>query len=360
MTRVLNPIWENPYLRLFILILIAFGVTYIVYQTSLVWTAFVIALLLANLLNPVLEHFANKSSRALGMLALAGMLVVIGLLIAALGLYVSSQVAHFSRALPMITSTVERLPYQVARTVDPRFGDNFNQVYRSLKGAQSAIRQQTIRYLSAEGEMQTFLLQLANMGGQLGIILILSLYLLYGYPIYIKSFTRIIPHRYRPRIETFVSRFAFAMSGYVRGQLLVGMISGFLFFLLTLLIGVPLAPVLGIIYGVANFIPFFGPIIAAIPTVILAFLEGGTTVIFAILALVIVNQIDGNILSPYIFSRFIAIDPVTVIISLLVGGALFGFAGVILALPVAAFLKVLLMEYYVDSQWYKKSPNSDL
>ena len=359
MNTVVSPIWDNPYLRFAILVLLAGVAVYILYLTSSVWGAFLISLLLANLLNPALHYFARRGNRAVGMLALSGILIFILILMAGLGLYVSSQISRFSLALPIISSTIERLPFQTARMIDPRFGNNFAQVYKGLKGVQTTVSQQAIKYLSGEGQAPSVISRIGGLGGQIGIIFILTLYLLYGFPTYIKSFNRIVPHRYRGGIEAFATRFAFAMSGYIRGQMMVGLISGFLVFLAMLLIGVPLAPVIGIIYGVANFIPYFGPIVAAIPTVLLAFLDGNTTVILALIALVVVNQIDGNVLSPYIFSKFIAIDPVTVILALLIGGALFGFAGIILAIPVAAFLKIMINDHYVDSKWYKKLPSSN-
>lgn len=358
MKPVLEPIWNNPYLRFVLLSLLAVLFAYILWITSSVWSAFLISFLLANLLNPALQFFARKGNRGIGMLALAGILIVILTLFTVLGLYVSSQIRRFTLALPVMTQTVQEAPFQIARRVDPRFGDLFEQVYTGLKRTQATVTTQMARLFSGEGNTSTQSLwsRIAGSGGQLGVIFILTLYLLYGFPNYIKAMNRIIPHRYRSGIEAFVSRFAFAMGGYIRGQLIVGFISGVLVFLAMLLIGVPLAPVIGIIYGVANFIPYFGPIVAAIPTVLLAFLEGGQTVILALIALVVVNQLDGNVISPYIFSKFISLDPVTVIIALLVGGALFGFAGIILAIPVAAFLKVLINDFYIDSRWYKKAP----
>jgi predicted PurR-regulated permease PerM len=356
MQPLVTPIWNNPYLRFIILIIAGIAVGYLLYLTSSVWTAFLIAFLLANLLNPALHYFSRHGNRAVGMLALIGILLVILALIAVLGLYVSSQLSRFSRALPVINTMVAELPYQIARRVDPRFDDNFVQVYQTLKTAQSTVTTQVTKYLGGDGQGPSLVSRIGGVGGQIGVIFILTIYLLYGFPNYVKSFTRILPHRYRGTIEAFASRFAFAMGGYIRGQIIVGLISGFLVFLAMLFIGVPLAPVIGIVYGVANFIPYFGPIVAAVPTVFLAFLEGGSTVVLALLALVIVNQIDGNILSPYIFSKFISIDPVTVIIALLVGGALFGFIGIILSIPVAAFLKIMISDYYVDSKWYKKLP----
>jgi predicted PurR-regulated permease PerM len=365
MKVVLAPLWANPYLRFLILTLALLALGYLFWQLSGIITAFLVAFLIAYLLNPVLEFFARSNSRTVGMLVVIGLLLLILAAFYLLWIYISSQFARFALALPVITSTIQDLPYQLARRVDPSFGSWFEQIYTTVKSIELWIVDDLVPSLfGANGEAEagpaTGVMNIANWGGQVGIGIILSLYLLYDYPKYVRSFLRIVPHRYRPRVKAFVSTFGFAIGGFVRGQSLDALITGVVYYLLMLLIGVPLAPVLGIIYGVANFIPFFGPIIAATPTIIFAFLEGGQTVVLAIGALILVNQIDGNLLTPYIFSRFIALDPVTIIVAIFIGGALFGFAGLVLAIPLAAFFKLMVNEYYVESTWYKLPPEQPM
>jgi predicted PurR-regulated permease PerM len=360
MKTILAPLWGNPYLRFLMLTVALIALGYLLVQLSGIIGAFLAAFLLAYLLNPVLEFFARGNNRTVGMLAVIGLLLLILASFYLLWIYVSSQFARFALALPVITSTIQDLPYQLARRIDPSFGGWFEQIYTTIKSIELWLVDDLIPSLFGGGEEAggplSGVMNIANWGGQFGIGLILSLYLLYDYPKYVRSFLRIVPHRYRPGVKSFVSTFGFAVGGFVRGQSLDALITGIVYYLLMLLIGVPLAPILGIVYGVANFIPFFGPIIAATPTIIFAFLEGGRTVILAIIALIVVNQIDANLLTPYIFSRFIALDPVTVIVAIVVGGALFGFAGLLLAIPMAAFCKLLVNAYYVESAWYKLPP----
>jgi predicted PurR-regulated permease PerM len=359
MSQVWALIWNNPYLR-FIVLSLGLVVSYfLLRQTTGVWSAFLIAFLLAYLLEPALQFFSRNSSRAVGMTSIIVILVVLLIGVWVLGIYVASQLARFSLALPMMSSIIQEAPYTLARRIDPKFGGLFQQIYTNLKYLESTATTQLLPNLvGGRGQAMASVSRVVGSGGQIGIIFILTLYLLYGFPHYVRSMARLLPHRYRGNAEEFVSKFGIAIGGYVRGQLIVGLICGILTFVAMLIIGVPLAPVIGIIYGVANFIPYFGPLVAAVPTAFFAFPEGGQKVIFALLALIVVNQLDGNIISPYIFSKFISLDPVTVIIALLLGGALFGFVGIILAIPVAAFIKVLVNDYYVDSKWYKRAPGS--
>jgi predicted PurR-regulated permease PerM len=329
------------------------AVFYVLRATLPVWSAFVIAIILADLLHPVLRFFSRQGNHVLGMALLLLAIVLIILSVVLLGFYISSQINRFSLVLPVINSTLEEGPYQIARLLDPNFDTLFEQVYINLKRLEASVGEQVTDLLNRNSNRG--ISRLASSGGQIGIIVVLTLYLLNSFSKYTHALTAFIPSRFRENITGFVAKFAFAMGGYIKGQLLVGLATGILVTLAMMLIGVPLAPVLGIVYGVANFIPYFGPIVAAVPTVIFAFLEGVPTVILAVLALVVVSQIDGNLLSPFIFSKFISLDPVTVIISLLFGGALFGLVGVVLAIPAASFLKVIVQDYYIESRWYKET-----
>jgi predicted PurR-regulated permease PerM len=358
MNQVGGLIWNNPYLRFIILVLLLVGSFFLLRLTVSVWSAFLIAFLLAYLLEPALTFFGRKTNRLVGMLSIVAILILLLAMLWILGLYVASQLARFSLTLPLMTTMVQEAPFTLARRIDPKFGELFAQIYTNLKYLETTATTRVLpQLLSGQGSALTGLTRVAGSGGQLGVIFILTLYLLYGFPKYLKALGRLLPHRYRHVVEDFVSKFGFAVGGYVRGQILVGVISGLLTYVAMLIIGVPLAPVIGITYGIANFIPYFGPVVAAIPTVLFSFPEGGQKVAFALLALLIVNQLDGNIISPFIFSKFISLDPVSVIIALLLGGVLFGFIGLILAIPVAAFIKVLVNEYYVDSKWYKRTPS---
>lgn len=162
------------------------------------------------------------------------------------------------------------------------------------------------------------------------------------------------PHRHRPLVENLVSTAGVAVGSYVRGQILIALAVGGLTLLGLSLIGVPLALALGVLADILNLIPFLGPMLTAAPTPLLAFTEGTNQVIGASIILILVNQIDAHLLTPLVFSRVISLDPVTIIVVVLIGATLFGFVGAVLAVPAAAFLKVLYTNYYVDGTWYKR------
>ncbi len=104
--------------------------------------------------------------------------------------------------------------------------------------------------------------------------------------------------------------------------------------------------VLGVIAGITNIIPYFGPLIGAVPALVVAVTLSVKTLIITIAAIVFIQLIEGNLLSPYIMGRSIHTHPLLIIFALLAGGELAGIAGMVLAVPVLTCVKVVIEEFY--------------
>jgi len=99
--------------------------------------------------------------------------------------------------------------------------------------------------------------------------------------------------------------------------------------------------ILGLLAGLMDVIPFFGPILSAVPAVIITLIDNPVKVIWVILLNVFIQQIEGSILTPKIIGNRVGLHPVITIISVLIGGKFFGLIGMLLAVPVTAIIKVL-------------------
>jgi len=121
---------------------------------------------------------------------------------------------------------------------------------------------------------------------------------------------------------------------YLRGQGLVAAIVGTLAAAALALVGVRSALVLGIIIGILNMIPYFGPVIGAVPAVLMALSSGWTTAASAIIALWLVQQIDGTLISPRVMGSLSGLSPATVLLAIFIGSGLGGIVGMLLAMPV--------------------------
>lgn len=162
-------------------------------------------------------------------------------------------------------------------------------------------------------------------------------------------FIKFIPKKYRHRIKQMTEAIDENLGGYIRGQLIVCSFVALATLLIFKWLDVPYALLLSILLGITNLIPYFGPIIGAIPAVAVAYTVSGSLAIYVMIAVVIIQIIEGNLLSPYIVGKSINIHPIAIIFVLLLGGELFGITGMILAVPVLTIIKVIIMHFPRES-----------
>ncbi len=135
-------------------------------------------------------------------------------------------------------------------------------------------------------------------------------------------------------------------SGYIRGQLADAFFMMILISLVLSVTGVKFSIVIGICAGIGNLIPYFGPIVAYVSTTMVCLFNGDMkTLVASIIALFIIQALDGNIIGPKLLSQSIQIHPLIIIISIIIGSALGGFLGMLLAVPVGAYVKLIFMRF---------------
>ena len=134
---------------------------------------------------------------------------------------------------------------------------------------------------------------------------------------------------------------------YIRGQLLEACIVGILSGIVLYFIGIDYAVIIGIIAGICNMIPYIGPVVGTILAVIMALLSGQPiTAIWAIIGMIVVQQVDNNFLAPKIVGNSVGLHPVFTMLAILIGGNVGGLIGMLIAVPAAASLKILLSKWY--------------
>ncbi|RDW19275.1 AI-2E family transporter [Oceanobacillus arenosus] len=174
------------------------------------------------------------------------------------------------------------------------------------------------------------------------VIPVLVFYFLKDYDKMKGYFKRFIPNKYRVQVSKMVHAIDENLGSYIRGQLLICLIITIIALIIFKLLHIEYALLLAVILGITNLIPYFGPIIGAIPAVAIAATTSGSMVLFVIISVFVIQTIEGNLLSPYIVGKSIAIHPVAIILALLVGSQLFGVIGMILAVPILTIMKVIV------------------
>lgn len=183
-------------------------------------------------------------------------------------------------------------------------------------------------------------------GGLFGLltILILTFYLLIESGSLRATMLRLFPARERKRVDAVSRDITLKVSAWLGGQLLLGAVIGTSSAIGLGLIGIPFFYVLAVISGVGELVPVVGPILSAIPAILIAGTVSLKKVLLVIVFFVVQQQFENHVLVPKIMQRQVGISPVTVIVALLIGGKLLGILGAILAVPTAAILQVVVTE----------------
>lgn len=152
----------------------------------------------------------------------------------------------------------------------------------------------------------------------------------------IENFLRIIvPLRYEAYVIDLWNRSQHKIGQWMKGQLLLGLIVGVLVYLGLTILGVKYALTLAILAALFELIPIFGPILSAIPAVLLATIDDATLGLMTLGLYIIIQQFENHLIYPLVVKSIVGVPAIIVIIALVVGGQLAGFLGIILAVPVA-------------------------
>jgi predicted PurR-regulated permease PerM len=157
------------------------------------------------------------------------------------------------------------------------------------------------------------------------------------------SIRKMIPPGSRHRIFPVARDIDGVLGGFIRGQLIIAAFVGVTSIIALLLIGVDYAILIGVIAGIANIVPYLGPIIGGSLAVLFALLISPFRALLVIVVFIGIQQIEGNILEPIIFGNQVGLHPVLVVLALLAGGSLGGILGLLIAVPTAAVIRVVLL-----------------
>lgn len=149
------------------------------------------------------------------------------------------------------------------------------------------------------------------------------------------------------------------VGGFIIGKLIDSIIIGLLTFVVMSIIGMPFTPLISVIIGITNIIPFFGPFIGAIPSAFIIFIAEPRMTIWFVLMIFIIQQLDGNVIGPKILGESTGMTSLSVLISITVAGGLFGVTGMILGVPAAAVICALVHQK-TDSKLRAKNAVTDL
>ncbi|HEU0292241.1 MAG TPA: AI-2E family transporter [Anaerolineales bacterium] len=158
----------------------------------------------------------------------------------------------------------------------------------------------------------------------------------------IRTILRLIPPHRKKEFLEFLDHIETKIGGYIRGQGILCLIIGVAAFLAYLLIGLPFALALGIFAGVMEMIPIFGPALGAVPALLVALSISPEKAIWVVIATILIQTAENMYLLPRVMKNSMGVNPIIILLSMVAFGSVFGFAGVLLALPLAAILQFVI------------------
>jgi putative heme transporter len=357
--RVLVPRW----VQLVLLPLALLALWALARAAGKVVLVFIIAAVIALILNPAVSMLQRRRlPRGLAVLAvyLAFFVTLAGIAVL-LTNPISNQVKTFTHNLPTIRNEANKQIATLQRELDKQ-GIHLHLVKQgqtALQTIESKISKSTGKFLSFGTALIT---EIINGLFDLILVFVLSVYmLLYGQRIG-ALVRRVMPPGDGTREDDYPHLVQRAVTRYVGGQLLFSFVMGASAGLSLYLFGVleifpdgrTYGAAFGAFYGVAELVPYVGPILGAIPAVLVALFTDPISALWLVLLFVGLQQIEGHVVAPQVFGHTLRINPLLVILALLIGLQLYGIIGALVALPVAAVLRetaVYLSKHLTFERW---------
>lgn len=356
-----------PTLRVTVVIAAAIVVLVVLFAAGPAVRPFVVGLLLAYLLDPLVERFARVGMpRWLAVLlvyAITVAIVAVALAIAIPPLV--QQIATFTTELPDIVKLIQ---YQL---------DHLNELYDRI-GLPAELRTIADSIVAASLDavhnldisfLQPIIDSAASFVTSIFGYLILPawlFFLLKDRPRLQAAMDRSLPEPWRRDTWAIVGIIHEVFGKWVRGQLILGGVVGLASFIGLTLLGLTVDPIFGrfavllaIIAALGELIPIIGPIISAVPAVLLGLTAGPVPAVAALLLYFAIQQVENNVLVPKIQSDAIDLHPSLIITALIIGGAIFGLLGAILALPVTAAFRDVFKYVFRRASEISGSPNDE-
>jgi predicted PurR-regulated permease PerM len=308
----------------------------------LLFACSLVSLILLTITNKLRQHSRLPFAVALGITVLGLLALLVGAF-AFFGATLQAEFSELATRLPAAWADVQ------ARLSNSRIGASI------LERAQGVAP-------SGQAIVNTVTTALAAVGGAisgLAIVLIGGLYLAAQPTLYAGGLLRLIPTKVRgPAAET-LDAITISLGNWLKGQALGMVFVGIATGLGLWLAGVPAAWAIGLVAGLAEFVPYLGILVAGIPAIVLGFGQGTDTGLWTIGVLIAVQQLQGNLVMPLLQNKMVDLPPAVTIFGIIAAGILFGVAGVLLATPLTIVVLVLIRRLYLEEDKHEVLESGD-
>ena len=363
-----TPVVVARWVQLVMLPLAVLALYALAHAAGHVLLLFIVAAVIALILNPLVA--LGQRARVPRTLAVVAVFLALFTTLPFLGFLaagpVADQATSFANDVPGLVDDASAMLDDVQEFFDDK-GVNVQ-----IKGeSESALASLQDQIVTGSGEIVSFTGELLRLLVELSfymiLVVVLSIYMLIYAPRIGDLVRSVMPPGDGTVEDDYPTRVQRAVSGYVRGQLLFSAIMGvsagvalWIFGAIGIFpLGQTYAFAFGLFFGLMELVPYVGPVLGALPPVIVALVQDPLTALWVVLLFVALQQLEGHVVAPNVFGRALRLNPLLVILALLLGGQIYGFVGALVALPIAAVLRetvVYLRRHLVFESWATASP----
>lgn len=373
---MLDTVFRNPWVRALGVLLALFVVAGILYLLLPILVSLMLSFLAAYILMPVVHHAEKlRIPRMVTIMVLLSIILVVAI---SLPLYLAANIIQETDRFIMraqegfteerLDSLISMLPLRdlvIFLEWAPRNAADFNEYAIIIERIGLAIEENALNL------MQSYGMQVADMGKQaglsaaqflksiggwairtisimvnLGLFLFITAYLLRDYDAFMRNVHEIVPHRFRAQVDDIANKIDTQLQALLRGQFTVCFCLSIMYAVGLSIAGAPFAIPIAVFGGIVSLVPYIGPMVTITPAALFTLLYYGfsSNLLWVIIVIAAIQAIEGYILTPRVVGGQIGLNPVWVVVALMVFSSAFGILGAVLAMPIAAALKVFVVE----------------
>lgn len=320
------------------LVLVIIAILFLYYVRDVIIMVFVSAVL-ASALAPWVDKFQRRNVPRI-----VSIIIIYVILLGLISLAIAMIIPAISNQLKQFTTNFPAL-YEKIRTSLPGAAGQGSELVASIQESLQSI-------VSALGNITSGIF--AGLSGIFGGlfslvgILVLTFYIVLIEDGFRKFAAAVSPAKYQPYIMQLISRIQIRLGYWIKGQLILSLVIGVACFIGLVILQIPYPVVLGLIAGLTEFIPIAGPVIGAVPAVLIALTVSPWKAIFVVILYLLIQQLENNLLVPKVMQKVTGLNPIVVIIVMLLGAKLIGILGIILAIPVTIIGDEFLKDFFKE------------
>lgn len=306
----------------------------------------IISAVIAYVINPLVKILQKKGIRRDFSIILVYILIV-GIFVMLFVMMIPStikQLTYFANRIPMIIDQLREWAHRLQESIfknNVHFREMNVQITEKISEILYRFQDQALSSLMVKDSGSTVIKNLSRVI----LVPVLSFYFINDKEHIIAGIKGIIPQKRKARFLSLMQEIDNVNSGFVRGRLIMALFVGVATGIFLFLCGLDFAIIIGIITCIADIIPYVGPFLGFLPAIILALIQSPFKALLVAFGFVAIQWLENNIIAPKVLSKRVGLNPVVILVCLIVGGGMFGFVGMIIAVPIVATLKTIYTFY---------------